>query len=213
MAQSWCRSASICVPFPFCFFGRKWNSIVTAPDHCLFTFFTHTQIDIRSGDAVKVGGARGGRDVERPLLHPLINETGESSRTDRRTYLSYIMRKSVDDICEQQRRRSACASAQSDQRPCLRCLDSIIHVVSISEISSLYLASVTAQAGLSLPWSQIPKTGFLVTRLILVTLDTFYQDPIGDFCLRQYQDLSIVKNDLHLGTSQGRCEFHIWANT
>ena len=31
----------------------------------------------------------------------------------------------------------------------VRCLDSIIPLVSISEISSLYLASVTAQAGLS----------------------------------------------------------------
>ena len=47
----------------------------------------------------------------------------------------------------------------------VRCLDSIIILVSISEISSLYLASVVAQAGLSLPWSQTPKTGFLVTRL------------------------------------------------
>ena len=32
----------------------------------------------------------------------------------------------------------------------VRCLDSIISLVSISEISSLYLASVAAQAGLSL---------------------------------------------------------------
>ena len=48
----------------------------------------------------------------------------------------------------------------------VRCLDSIISLVSISEISSLYLASVAAQAGLCLTWSQTPKTGFLVTRLI-----------------------------------------------
>ena len=48
----------------------------------------------------------------------------------------------------------------------VRCLDSIIPLVSISEISSLYLASVAAQAGLCLTWSQTPKTGFLVTRLI-----------------------------------------------
>ena len=32
--------------------------------------------------------------------------------------LSHIMRKPVYTICEQQRRRSACASAQSDQRLC-----------------------------------------------------------------------------------------------
>ena len=50
------------------------------------------------------------------------------------------------------------------------CLDSIIPLVSISEISSLYLASVAAQAGLSLPWSQTPKTGFFVMRLILLEL-------------------------------------------
>ena len=39
----------------------------------------------------------------------------------------------------------------------------------MSEISSLYLASVAAQDGLSLTWSQTPKTGFLVTRLICIS--------------------------------------------
>ena len=48
----------------------------------------------------------------------------------------------------------------------VRCLDTIISLVSISEISSLYLATVAKQAGFSLPWSQTLKTGFLVTRLI-----------------------------------------------
>ena len=46
----------------------------------------------------------------------------------------------------------------------VRCLDSIIPLD--SEISSLYLALKAEQAGLSLPWSQTPETGFLVTRLI-----------------------------------------------
>ena len=47
-----------------------------------------------------------------------------------------------------------------------RCLDSIIPLVSISEISSLYVASVVAQAavaaqaGLNVPWSQTTRTGF-----------------------------------------------------
>ena len=36
----------------------------------------------------------------------------------------------------------------------VRCLDSIIPLVSISEMSSLCLVSVAEQAGLSLPWSQ-----------------------------------------------------------
>ena len=46
----------------------------------------------------------------------------------------------------------------------VRCLDSIF---AIAEISRLQLASVAEQAGLSLTWSQTPKTGFLVPRLIL----------------------------------------------
>ena len=49
----------------------------------------------------------------------------------------------------------------------VRYLDSIIPLLSISELSSLYLASVAAQAGLNLTWSQIPKRGFLMTWLIL----------------------------------------------
>ena len=44
-------------------------------------------------------------------------------------------------------------------------IDSIIHLVSISGNSSNYLASVAAQAGFCLTWSQTPKTGFLLTRL------------------------------------------------
>ena len=46
------------------------------------------------------------------------------------------------------------------------CLDSIIPLVSISENSNLYLASVAAHAGLCLTWWQTLKSGFLVTGLI-----------------------------------------------
>ena len=42
----------------------------------------------------------------------------------------------------------------------VHCLDSIIPLVSISEISSLYLASVAAQASLSLTWTETPEKGF-----------------------------------------------------
>ena len=48
----------------------------------------------------------------------------------------------------------------------VHCLDSIISLVSISEISSLYLDSLAAQAGLRLPWPKTLKTGFLVTWFI-----------------------------------------------
>ena len=45
----------------------------------------------------------------------------------------------------------------------VHCLDSIISLVSISEISRLQLAAVAEQAGLCLTWLQPPKTGFLMT--------------------------------------------------
>ena len=48
----------------------------------------------------------------------------------------------------------------------VRCLDSIISLVSISEISRLQTVSVAEQAGWSLPWLETPKTGFLVSWLI-----------------------------------------------
>ena len=41
-----------------------------------------------------------------------------------------------------------------------RCLDSIISLDSIAEISKLKLASVAAQAGLCLTWSETPKDTF-----------------------------------------------------
>ena len=55
----------------------------------------------------------------------------------------------------------------------VRCLDNIIPLVSISEISSLYLASETAHAGLCLPWSQTLKTGFLLTRIKINMAETW----------------------------------------
>ena len=63
------------------------------------------------------------------------------------------MRKPVYAICEQQRHR--CRSA-------VHCLDSKITQVSLFKISSLYLASVAAEGGLSLPWSHTLKTVFLM---------------------------------------------------
>ena len=92
----------------------------------------------------------------------------------------------------------------------VRCLDSIIPLVSISKISSLYLASVVAQAGLRLTCSKNPKTGFLLTRpgagcgirlyqflitALLSTLKLFFVlsvvHSLGVFCNKQVS--SIVK--------------------
>ena len=58
----------------------------------------------------------------------------------------------------------------------VRCLDSIILLVSISEISSLCLGSVAAQASLSLTWSETPKTGFLVVWHIFIMIHEYLVD-------------------------------------
>ena len=55
-------------------------------------------------------------------------------------------------------------SLMSDFVAC--CLNSIISLPAIAEISKPYLVSSAEQAGLSLNRSQTPKTGFLVTWLI-----------------------------------------------
>ena len=65
------------------------------------------------------------------------------------------MRKPVYVICEQQMRRSVCASAFV-----VRCLDSIIPLFAVAEISRLKLVSVAEQAGLSLNWAQTPEDKF-----------------------------------------------------
>ena len=48
----------------------------------------------------------------------------------------------------------------------IRCLDRIIPLLDIAEISRPYLVSLAEQAGLSITWSQTPKTSFPVTRII-----------------------------------------------
>ena len=73
------------------------------------------------------------------------------------------MRKPAFAICEQKDAYQPAHPLSLISNFVVRCLNSIIPLVSISEISSLYLVSVAAQAGLCLTWSQIPKTGFLVT--------------------------------------------------
>ena len=62
--------------------------------------------------------------------------------------LSHVLRKPVYAICEQQAQISLRSLISAFV---VRCLDSIIPLVSISEISSLSLASVAEQAGWVLP--------------------------------------------------------------
>ena len=86
----------------------------------------------------------------------------------------------------------------------VRCLDSIIPLVSISEIS------VAKQAGLSQPWLQTPKTSFLmmwliymngVTKIVLLhTAGVNYQClPMKDFKTQHNSSPSISLLTLCLG--------------
>ena len=61
----------------------------------------------------------------------------------------------------------------------IRSLDSIMSLVSISEISSLWLASVAAQASLNLTWSPTPKTGFLVNGAHMV-LERYISESLSE---------------------------------
>ena len=62
--------------------------------------------------------------------------------------------------CEQQRRRTACAYAQSDQRLCFSLFDKY-HIQACHKRNFNFLAE---QTGLSLALSDTPKTGFVATR-------------------------------------------------
>ena len=75
-------------------------------------------------------------------------------------------RKPVFRVCEQQMRRPACVSTQSDQRICYLLMENIISRLTTSEISIYWLVSVAEETGLSLALSKIPKTGFVASRPI-----------------------------------------------
>ena len=81
----------------------------------------------------------------------------------------------------------------------VHCLDSMILLVSISKIPSLKLVSVAAQAGLSLTWSETPKTGFLVTWLYWY-LSRVMRKPIYAICEQQMRRSACAsaESDQHL---------------
>ena len=58
------------------------------------------------------------------------------------------MRKPTICIGENKAAEQLCSNCKADQRLCFRCTDSTILLLLISEISSVYPASVTVQAGL-----------------------------------------------------------------
>ena len=91
-------------------------------------------------------------------------------------------RNSVIGVCEQQRHRQACASAQADQRLCslisafaIHSFNSIILQLAPSEISLFRLVSVAEKAGLGIIFSETLKKGFVASMLIYIHVNA---DPI-----------------------------------
>ena len=83
------------------------------------------------------------------------------------------MRKPDFCLCENKGADQLRSNCEADQHLCFRYTDSTICLLPYSEISSFQESSVTVQADLCRSWSETPKTGFLVSRLIYIPGFTF----------------------------------------
>ena len=78
----------------------------------------------------------------------------------------------------------------------VRCLDSVMSLVSVTKISSLMLASVAEQASLSLTWSETPEDTFShdeahissTTETIMLLTETMYMYIINEFYMYSLQE-------------------------
>ena len=77
-------------------------------------------------------------------------------------------RKAVFEVCEQQTRRPACASAQTDQRLCYAHFWNVPYL-NLLQVKFPFsrLVSEAEETCLSLAWSETPKTGFVASRPLL----------------------------------------------
>ena len=95
------------------------------------------------------------------------------------------MRKSGFCLCDDKGPDQLRSYCEADQRLCLRYTDSTIPLLSKSGISSLYPSSVLVQLGLFRTWSETPKSGFLVSRLMCCS-HRIYGDNKCDYCKYMY---------------------------
>ena len=75
-------------------------------------------------------------------------------------------------VCEQHRRRPACASVQSDQRLCYTLIGKVSYV-NLLQVKFEFSSYSVAENGFETALSETRKTGFLSTRPIL-QYDLFY---------------------------------------
>ena len=94
----------------------------------------------------------------------------EQLASDSVLLMSLVMSKLAFCICENKDTDQLRGNREADQRLCFHYTDSTIPLLPISEISSLWPTHVAVQPGLCGTWSETPKTGFLTTQLICVSL-------------------------------------------
>ena len=80
------------------------------------------------------------------------------------------MRKPDFCLCENKGADQLRSNCEADQRFCFRYTDSTLSLLIKYEISSFYAASGTVHVGLCQSWLEIPKTGFLASQLIHLTV-------------------------------------------
>ena len=81
--------------------------------------------------------------------------------------MSRVTRKPDFCLCENKGADQLRSNCEADQRLCFGYTDSTLSLLIKSEISSFYAASGTVHVGLCQTWLEIPKTGFLASRLKL----------------------------------------------
>ena len=86
-------------------------------------------------------------------------------------HMSRIVRKPAFCICKNKVADQLRSSRKADQHLYFHYTDRTIPLLPKSEISMLLPSSVTVQTGLCGTWSETPKTGFLITRLILLSIE------------------------------------------
>ena len=119
--------------------------------------------------------------VEKNLyIHMYIHEPGH----EKTCLMSYANNKGADQPAHPRSLISAFV---------VRCLDSVMFLVSVTKISSLMLASVAEQASLSLTWSETPEDTFsqdeahinsLQQLLFIASLWTSNLHSINEICIK-----------------------------
>ena len=69
----------------------------------------------------------------------------------------------------------------------VRCLDSMICILTISKVSRFWLASIAEQAGLNVTWSKIPEDTFSCD-VALLSVSSHYETPPYKIARRCFPD-------------------------